>query len=694
VKPRTHTLLMVTSFVPVILFKVVARTGPATLGQTRIAALAGVACALAQCLLSRKLTKQTTYLERAFLAFLAVATLWVFVMPEGIAMHFVTHSTSLLYIVLCLTTLLPQAFGFDPFTYAIAKQWYPESVWNTPQFRTINLHITYVWSALFLAAACSSFSGEGKPLFSILVPLILVLAIGLPFSKMYPEFYLKRKFPARPEEHALFEGTARDLISRMPLGFNSDAIPGLSATIQFLLSGEGGGDMVLSVKNGQCTFREGRESSPTLTINSSAEAWLKIARGEVDRPKALMEGLFSVQGDMALLMKMAELFRPPATDQSPERNRFEEKLDKEQSSVKGGKESMNVLAIQGSPRPKVSNTEKLLQEFLAGARSEGAAVETVYLKEKNIHPCVGCYTCWTKTPGVCVFKDDMPELLDKVRGADLLVYATPLYNYNVTALLKAFQERMLPLLDPHLVKESDTYRHPKRYSSGASGMVLVSTCGFPEVSHFDGLRQIFRHIEKSGKIPLVGELLVPSAELVLKQDFIRQKAEGIFKAAFQAGVEVVRDGAVSKETEASLQQPVVPVEELADMANIWWDSFQKDTARTSAQEKKLSQDMRLLLRGMALTFNPSAAGNLKATIQFDVTGRQPGAWFLSIGNGTCTYNEGRAPAPSLTIKTPSEVWLAIAAREKDGQQAFMRGEFKAEGDLSLLMRLNVLFGSQ
>jgi len=97
----------------------------------------------------------------------------------------------------------------------------------------------------------------------------------------------------------------------------------------------------------------------------------------------------------------------------------------------------------------------------------------------------------------------MPELLEKVKGCDILVYATPLYNYNVTALLKAFQERLLPLLDPHLIKTGETYRHPQRYTVNRK-MVLISTCGFPEVSHFDGLRQIFRHMERNGA-PLSSE---------------------------------------------------------------------------------------------------------------------------------------------------------------------------------------------
>ena len=96
---------------------------------------------------------------------------------------------------------------------------------------------------------------------------------------------------------------------------------------------------------------------------------------------------------------------------------------------------------------------------------------------------------------------------------------------------------------------------------------------------------------------------------------------------------------------------------------------------------------------MAATFNSQAAGDLKATIQFEVTGKQTGDWFLSIEKGKCTYHEGKANAPNLTIKTPSEVWLAIANKEIDGQQAFMEGKYTATGDMSLLMQMKTLFGS-
>jgi len=352
---------------------------------------------------------------------------------------------------------------------------------------------------------------------------------------------------------------------------------------------------------------------------------------------------------------------------------------------------MKVLAIQGSPRPKASNTEILLQEFLEGARSQGAQTETIYLKEKEIHHCGGCYTCWAKTPGVCVFKDDMPELLEKVRNSDILVYATPLYNFNMTSLLKAFQERLLPLVDPHLIKAEKAYRHPSRYEANRK-IVLISNCGFPEVSHFDGLRQVFRHIERSSRTPLVGELLMPAGEL-LKNKGLGAKLHRALQAAYRAGVEVVRDGRVSKETEAQIQEPLLPPEEVAEMANLWWDSQLEGVTQGKPRGGRV-EDMRLLLRGMAATFTSGAAEDLKAAIQFEVSGKQSGDWFLSIEKGKCTYGEGKMNSPTLTIKTPSEVWRAIANGEMDGQQAFMEGKYTANGDIALLMRMKSLFGGE
>lgn len=113
---------------------------------------------------------------------------------------------------------------------------------------------------------------------------------------------------------------------------------------------------------------------------------------------------------------------------------------------------MKVLALNSSSRTgDVSKTEIILGDLLQGMREAGAEVEVVELRRKKIRYCIGCFTCWTKTPGVCLHKDDMTrEIFPKYRDSDLVVLATPLFHYTVNAIMKTFIERTLPIALPFL----------------------------------------------------------------------------------------------------------------------------------------------------------------------------------------------------------------------------------------------------
>jgi hypothetical protein len=218
---RIEKILFVTSFLPVAAFKIIARVGDATWGQAKAAVVIGLVLALIQYAAARRILRYNSYLEKAFLGFLLVGTAWVYLLPENLAHLFVDHSVSLLYFTLFMMTLLPQFFGFDPFTYAIAKQWYPEAVWGSPDFRLINFRITYLWSAVFFGAFLSSYLGHGKPLYSIVIPFALCIGIGVVFSKKYPDHYLKKKYRVSPEAAAAVPDSVEELIAGMPQLFGA-----------------------------------------------------------------------------------------------------------------------------------------------------------------------------------------------------------------------------------------------------------------------------------------------------------------------------------------------------------------------------------------------------------------------------------------------------------------------------------------
>ena len=373
---------------------------------------------------------------------------------------------------------------------------------------------------------------------------------------------------------------------------------------------------------------------------------------------------------------------------------------------------MKVLAINGSPRGPRGNTDRILRPFLEGAREAGAQTETIYLKDKHIEHCTGCFTCWTKTPGVCIHKDDMPEILEKVREADMVVFATPLYVFTVSGLMKDFMDRLIPLVQPFILERGGHFIHPPRHPEAwPKKMVLISNCGFPQRHHFSALEETFRRFADTPDIELAGVILCAGGEL-LRVKALEGRFDWYLNAARKAGREVIEQGRISPETQAVLDRPLVENPAVyARMANMYWQSLgvepiaptPRSESHPSPKEKRdegrplplprSQETVRDIIAGMPLAFNPEAAGDLEAVVQFRVTGEEPGDYYLRIADGECRAYEGVHPSPTLTIHTPSEVWVAIARGELDGAQAMLEGKYHIEGDLGLLMRFDEIFSS-
>lgn len=101
--------------------------------------------------------------------------------------------------------------------------------------------------------------------------------------------------------------------------------------------------------------------------------------------------------------------------------------------------SKKVLILSGSPR-KGGNSDILCDEFLRGAQDAGHKAEKIRVAEKKVAPCSGCYYCSTHG-GACVHKDDMADILQKMIDADVIVLASPVYFYSISAQLKAVIDR-------------------------------------------------------------------------------------------------------------------------------------------------------------------------------------------------------------------------------------------------------------
>ena len=114
----------------------------------------------------------------------------------------------------------------------------------------------------------------------------------------------------------------------------------------------------------------------------------------------------------------------------------------------------NVLIISSSPR-KNGNTNTLCEQFKKGAEAKGHHVDLVRIMEKKVNFCLACDACM-KNGGKCVQKDDMAAILDLYNKADVLVLATPVYFYGISAQMKTFIDRTYPIWQ-HLGKKEVYY---------------------------------------------------------------------------------------------------------------------------------------------------------------------------------------------------------------------------------------------
>jgi len=134
---------------------------------------------------------------------------------------------------------------------------------------------------------------------------------------------------------------------------------------------------------------------------------------------------------------------------------------------------MKVLLLNGNPHQQNKKFDEWLDQLAAKLVEGGSEVSAVKLREKKIAFCIGCFSCWIKTPGICVHNDDMPTILAGYVTADVAVFASPLVMGNISYQLKAVQERLLPMALPYLYIKDDRMQHPPRYDKTPAVALLL-----------------------------------------------------------------------------------------------------------------------------------------------------------------------------------------------------------------------------
>ena len=222
---------------------------------------------------------------------------------------------------------------------------------------------------------------------------------------------------------------------------------------------------------------------------------------------------------------------------------------------------MKITAFNGSPRAEQSTSNIIVQKFLEGAKLAGAAIDNVFLINKSINHCSGCFSCWFKTPGQCIYNDDMAELLEKYMSSDIICFATPVYTWNMTAALKNFVDRLIPLRRPVTTQTEGHYDMEIR--TKFPDAVVIANCGFPGENNFETIKAVFKPCNPILEIYRNSGTLLKTSNPELKA--VVDEYLGYVK---QAGLEIVNDNKVSDDTKLKLRMELIHPEEYVTRMNI------------------------------------------------------------------------------------------------------------------------------
>ena len=192
---------------------------------------------------------------------------------------------------------------------------------------------------------------------------------------------------------------------------------------------------------------------------------------------------------------------------------------------------MKIVCVLGSPRTK-GNSAALAQRFCDTAEKLGATTQTFVLNKLNYKGCQGCMGCKTKSDK-CVVKDDLAEVLDGVREADVILLTTPVYMGDMTGQLKSFFDRTYSFLVPNFFNNPN----PSRLAPGKK-LVFIQTQGQPNEKLFADLfprKELFFKWYGFKESYLIRACGVRNAEDVLAKEEVLKQVEEVAKKVMAQG---------------------------------------------------------------------------------------------------------------------------------------------------------------
>jgi multimeric flavodoxin WrbA len=228
---------------------------------------------------------------------------------------------------------------------------------------------------------------------------------------------------------------------------------------------------------------------------------------------------------------------------------------------------VKVLAINGSPRKGKGNTAAVLSPFIQGLTDAEADVELFYASKLKIKPCsCGKMYCWYESPGDCCIDDEMQILYPKLKEAEILVIATPVY-IPLPGAMQNFINRLCPLVEPYLEFRQDRTRAHFRQDVYIKKILLVSTGGWWEKENMNTVIRIVEELAENASVEFSGAILRPHAFAMKQDGQFTDDGEEILKELRKLGSEYIHKGVMNPSSLKMISRPLISEEELRQRYN-------------------------------------------------------------------------------------------------------------------------------
>ena len=235
---------------------------------------------------------------------------------------------------------------------------------------------------------------------------------------------------------------------------------------------------------------------------------------------------------------------------------------------------MKVLALNGSHRGDRGAIGKILQSMGAGVEKAGGVWNVVHLSQLSIEMCRACNHCQRTKTYKCIFdgKDDAEEVFNKMKDADILIYASPVYVFGVSSLLKRLLERFHSRapVGKILLTKSGLFFHDTDRSIVGKPFVSIVVCDNIENLTVRNTSEYFRIFGRFVDAQHLAHLERRSAAawmaaLEATEHTQKESAKNVLIAYAHAGEELVLKGRISEETKKMTQQPFIKIPLLVRM---------------------------------------------------------------------------------------------------------------------------------